>query len=204
MDKNIISFVATAEEYIEQDFLSITFSGTETGSDAYSVQTALAERQRAALEIARPKQSETVEVKSGSFYVYPTYGPDNVINGYSGTFIIIVSGTDTPTITELTGEITSATVANVQQSVSDERRREVQKYLALRAIQNWREKATAYTEAFGEPSYTLVSADININRGYPIYAMSAKAESAGGGEISTEPGKEEVTVTVTGSIQLDC
>jgi predicted secreted protein len=206
MDKNIISFIITADEDVEQDFITVTFSAAETGLDANAVQALLADRLKAALDIAKPKEAaDLVEVKTGAFQIYPTYGTDNKITGYSGNVYLIVSGLDTETILGLTGVIKPMTVSNVQQSISDGLRNSVQQCLAIRAIRKWRDRATAYAGAFDVPTYSLVNADVSIDRGYyPVYAM-AKAKSAGGGsgEVPSEPGKETLSVTVSGSIQLE-
>jgi len=204
--KNVVWFVVTADEDVDQNFVTVTFSASETGADANKVQAALAVRLKDALDIARPNQvPDQVEVKSGVFQINPTYDKKSAINGYQGYVNMIVSGTDTDTITRLTGEIKSMNVAGVQQSVSPSRRKEVEQILSLKVIKMWREKAAAYTEAFEAPSFSLVNANISVSDAYRPYARSMAAlESVGDGQISVEPGKETLTASINGTIQLSC
>jgi len=205
--KNVVSFVVTADQDVEQNFVTVTFSASETGTDANKVQAALAVKLKDALDIAKAKQvPDQVEVRSGAFQINPTYDKKSAINGYQGYVNMVVSGTDTTIITGLTGEIKSMNVASVQQSVSPSRRKEVEQILSLKVIQMWREKATAYSDAFGAKSYSLVNANISVSDAYRPYAraMSAALESVGDGAISVEPGKETLTATINGTVQLSC
>jgi len=202
--KNVISFVITTDEDVVQDFISITFSAIETGPDANAVQASLAVRIKEALDIARPKEVDgQVEVRSGVFQVNPSYDKEGDPDGYQGNITMIVSGIDTKTILALTGEIKSMTVGGVQQSVSPALRKQTEQCLAVRAIQNWRERAKAYSDAFSAKAFTLINADVSINNRYPAYARSAALEmKSADGAISAEPGKETLTVTVSGTIKL--
>ncbi len=202
--KNVISFVIVTDEEVDQDFISITFSATEKGTDPNAVQASLAVKIKEALDIARPKEvAGQVEVRSGIFQVNPSYDKEGEIDGYEGHITMIVSGTDTKTILGLTGEIKSMTVGDVQQSVSPGLRKQTEQCLAVRAIQNWRDRAKAYADAFGAKAFTLINADISINNRYPAYARGvALAMKSDSGEIAAEPGKETLTVTVSGTIKL--
>ncbi len=203
--KNVISFVITTDEDVDQDFISITFSATEKGTDPNAVQAALAVKIKEALDIAKPKEVKgQVEVRSGIFQVNPSYDKEGEIDGYQGNITMIVSGIDTKTILELTGQIKSMTVGNVQQSVSPAVRKQAEQCLAVKAIQNWRDRAKAYADAFGAKAFGLINADVSINNRYPAYARSAALEmtKSSDGQISAEPGTETLTVSVSGTIKL--
>lgn len=204
--KNIVSFTITADQDVDQDFIAITFAASESGANANDLQALLAAKLKDALEVARKKEVPgKVDVRSGIFQINPTYDKKGVVIGYRGTVTMIVSGTDSETILKLTGVITTMTVNDVQQSISQARRKEVEQILALKAIKLWRERSKTYSDAFGSTAFTLVNADISYNNRYPTYArsMSLSLESAGGsGQIDAEPGKETLTITVTGSIHL--
>ena len=204
--KNIVSFTITADQDVDQDFIAITFAASESGTNANDLQALLAAKLKDALEVARKKEVPgKVDVRSGIFQINPTYDKKGVVIGYRGTVTMIVSGTDSETILKLTGVITTMTVNDVQQSISQARRKEVEQILALKAIKLWRERSKTYSDAFGSTAFTLVNADISYNNRYPTYArsMSLSLESEGGsGQIDAEPGKETLTITVTGSIHL--
>jgi len=200
--KNVVSFVITVDEDVDQDFISITFSASETGPDANVVQSSLAVKLKDALTIARPKEvAGKVEVRTGTFQINPSYDKDGAINGYQGQVFMMASGIDTITIVELTGLIKSMNVSSVQQSVSADRRKQVEQDLAIKAIQKWREKSKTYADAFGAASFRLINADISFNNRFPMF-RGISASAMGSGEISEEPGKDTITATISGSIQL--
>jgi predicted secreted protein len=203
---NIVSFTISADQDVDQDFISISFTAAVTDPSANTVQEILAARLKDALTIARSKEVKgKVDVKSGLFQVSPIYDKKGVITGYTGNVSLLVSGTDTKTILELTGLIKTMTVGDVQQSISAALRKQVEQDLAIAAIKQWREKSKTYSDAFGSTSFKLVNADIRYNNRYPTFAraMSASLESVGSsGEISAEPGVETLTITITGTIQL--
>jgi predicted secreted protein len=204
--KNVVGFTITADQDVDQDFIAITFSASESGTNANDLQALLATKLKAALDIAKAKEVPgKVEVRSGIFQINPTYNKQGVVSGYIGTVTMVVSGTDSATILALTGTIKTMTVNDVQQSISAARRKEVEQILALKAIKLWRERSKTYSDAFAATSFTLLNADISFNNRYPTYArsMSVSLEAAGGsGQIAAEPGKETLTITVSGTIQL--
>ncbi len=209
--KDVVSFSATASREVEQDFITVTFQATESAADPNKVQLKLAERLKDALDIARAKKAEGVEVNTGNFQISPTYDKKGAINGYRGVVQLIILGTDTKTISSLTGDISSMNIAGVEHSVSPALRKSVEDSLSLLAIQLWREKAQSYAGAFGANSFTMVNSTIQVNSGYGGYrprgggmrvmAASASLES-GGGSYDEEAGKEEITASVNGSVQL--
>ncbi len=81
-----------------------------------ALDAALAEARKA----ARPGQ---VEVQTGNFSLYPRYaGQGQRINGWQGTAELVVEGRDMPAIGQLTGRITTMTIARVGYGLSRERR----------------------------------------------------------------------------------
>ncbi len=208
--KDLITFIVTADKEVEQDFITITYQATETGNDPNVIQLALAERMKAALDIARPKKIDgQVNVSTGNFQISPTYDKKGQINGYRGAVQLITSGTDTKTVSGLTGSISTMNVADVQHSVSPGLQKSVEEGLGLEAIQLWRAKGDAYARAFGATSTTLVTADVRVasNNGYNrrggvrMMAASASLEAAGG-SYDDEGGKETLTAHVSGTLQL--
>jgi len=206
--KDVVSFVITADEEVEQDFITITFQAIETGNDPNKVQADLAVQLKLALDIARPKKAAgEVNITTGNFQISPSYNKKGEISGYHGSVQLIASGTDTKTVAGLTSEIKSMAVSDIQHSVSPALQKSVEEKLAIRAIALWREKAATYATAFGALNSGLINADVRIDNGNHyrprgrMMAMAASAEM-GGGAIEQESGKETLTATVSGTIQL--
>lgn len=206
--KNAISFSVTAEKEVDQDFITISFSAAESGSDPNKIQAELAKKLKLALDVVRPKKVDgEVNVQNGNFQIRPSYDKKGAINGYYGSVQLIVSGTDTKTVAGLTGEISTMTVQDVQHSISPALRKSVESELTLQAIQKWRDAGSVYVSAFSARTSELIGADISINNGYRgarAFGVRTMAASApmGGGAMEEESGKETLTATVTGSLQL--
>lgn len=206
--RNVVSFTVSADEEVDQDFITITFQAAESGTDPNKIQTELAKKLKLALDVVRPKKVDgEVNVRNGSFQIRPSYDKKGAINGYYGAVQMVVSGTDTKTVAGFTGEISSMTILDTQHSVSPALRKATEEKLSLAAIALWREKGESYAQAFGSSTYLLVNADVRVDSGnhYPrSHGMRVMAASAsmGGGAMEEEAGKETLTATVSGNIQL--
>ena len=108
----VLSLTASASVEVTKDVLSVTFSTTKEGPDANTVQAQLKQALDAALaeakKAARPGQ---VEVQTGAFSLFPRYTNKGGINGWQGSAEVIVDGRDMAAIGQLSGRITTMTVA---------------------------------------------------------------------------------------------
>lgn len=206
---DVVSLTATAEREVDQDFIAIMFVSTQQSADASLVQARLAQDLSAALAIAKDKKKgNQVRVETGNFQVSPQYDKKGAIGAYIGSVQLIISGTDTKTVSALTGEISTMQVAGVQHGISTALRKKVEAKLATEAIELFREKGATYSAAFGAKGARLVNADVRVGGGYRggarLQASSAAYRGAVGAApaLESEGGKEVLTATVQGSIQL--
>lgn len=214
---NVVSLQASASVEVARDWLAVVFSTTREGLDAAAVQaqlrqaldTALAEARKA----ARPGQ---VEVQTGAFSLYPRYAPPGVqsapfgvaggISGWQGTAELVVEGRDTQAIAQLTGRIQTLSIARVGFSLSREAREKVEADVTAQAIARFRARAEAVTRQFGLASHTVREVVLSSNEAGPgiqeprrqTLASLAQTEEP----LPTEAGKELVTATVSGSVQM--
>jgi predicted secreted protein len=203
----VVGLSASASTEVTKDLLNVALSVTKEGQDAATVQSQLKQALDAALaeakKAARPGQ---VEVQTGNFSLYPRYAPKGGINGWQGTAELVIEGRDMSAIGQLTGRITTMTIARVGYSLSRELREKVEGDVAAQAITRYRAKAADYAKQFGYSGYTI--REVNVNTGEPVmYAaapmMRAKTMSASADEsLPIEAGKGTVTVTVNGNVQL--
>jgi predicted secreted protein len=109
-------------------------------------------------------------------------------------------------IGQLTGRITSMTIARVGYNISRELREKVEGDVTAQAIARYRAKAADYAKQFGYGGYTV--REVNVSAGdmpgfMPSPMVRAKAMSAGADEaLAVEPGKGSVSVTVSGTVQM--
>lgn len=202
-----LTLSASASAEVTRDVLGVTFSTSREGADAGSVQTALKQALDAALaearKVAKPGQ---VEVQTGSFSLYPRNDPKTgKLNGWQGSAELIVEGRDAATIAQLTGRITSLTIARVGYSLSREAREKAEADITAQAISRYRTKAGDYARQFGYGSYVLGDVSISSDEAGPQRPMMMKAMRAGMSAdeaLPTEAGKATVTVSVSGSVLL--
>ncbi len=104
-----------------------------------------------AKKVARPG---LLEVQTGNFSLYPRYAPATssgraTINGWQGSAELIVEGRDMAAIGQLTGRITTMTIANVAYRLSREASQRVEAEIVAEAIAAFRAKAASYSRLFG-------------------------------------------------------
>ncbi len=211
----VLSLTTSASVEVTKDVLTVVFSSTRDGADAQAVQSALKQALDAALaeakKIAKPGQAE---VQTGNFSLYPRYGnPNNpkaagqpAIVGWQGTAEMQVQGKDAAAIAQLTGRVTTMSIARVGYTLSKEAREKVEAEVTARAIAEWRAKAQQMSQQFGYGGYTVREVNVATNEpgGGPVPVMMsrAKAMTAADEALPTEAGKGEVTATVSGSAQM--
>jgi predicted secreted protein len=208
----VLSLTTTVSVEVTKDVLGVVFSTTRDGADAQAVQSALKQALDAALaearKIAKPGQ---VEVQTGNFSLYPRYGNPKAtgqpsIIGWQGTAELQVQGKDAAAIAQLSGRVTTMSIARVGYTLSKEAREKVEAEVAARAIADWRAKAQQMSQQFGYGGYTVREVNVATNEqgGGPVVMMMsrAKAMTAGDEALPTEAGKGDVIATVSGSAQM--
>lgn len=202
-----LSLSASASAEVQRDVLGVSFSTTREGPEAAAVQAALKQALDAALaearKVAKPGQ---VDVQTGGFSLYPRNDPKTgKINGWQGSAELLVEGRDAAAIAQLTGRISTLTIARVGYSLSREAREKAEADITAQAIARYRAKAADYAHQFGYGSYVVGEVSINSDEAAPRpMMMKAMRMGAAGADESlpTEAGKATVTVNVSGSVQL--
>jgi len=205
-----LNLSASASVEVTRDVLGVSFSTTKEGNDATAVQSALKQALDAALAEARKiAKPGAVEVQTGNFSLYPRYtskGGSSVVNGWQGTAELLVEGKDAAAIAQLTGRITSMTIARVGYSLSREQREKVEGDVVAQAIGRYKSRAADYARQFGYSGYTIGEVNVGTAEGgsdRPMPMMRMKAMAASADEtLPVEAGKATVSVTVQGTVQL--
>jgi predicted secreted protein len=208
--EGVLGLNASASVEVVKDVLVVTFSTTREGSDANAVQAQLKQALDAAAgeakKAARPGQ---LDVQTGNFSLYPRYANATsaaraTISGWQGSAELIVEGRDMTAIGQLTGRITTMTIANVGYRLSREASQKVEADIVGQAIAAFRAKAASYAKLFGYGAYAVREVTVATSEPQvgpiPRPRMAAAATSAEA--LSVEPGKAVVTATVNGTIQM--
>ena len=206
--QGVLSLTASATVEVTKDVLAITFSTSKEGPDANAVQAQLKQALDAALAEAKKaaKPGGQVEVQTGAFSLFPRYTNKGGISGWQGTAEVIVEGRDMAAIGQLSGRITTMTVARVAYRLSREANQKVEGEVVADAIARYRAKAGDYARQFGYAGYTIREVNVTTSEPpggpQPMFRAQASAMSAQGDALSVEPGKAQVTATVGGTVQM--
>jgi predicted secreted protein len=206
--QNVLQLSATGSVEVQQDLLTLNLSTTRDGADANSVQTQLKVALDTALaEAKKASQPGQLDVRTGNFGIYPRYNKDGRIGGWTGTAELILEGRDFPRITQTAAKIPTLTLAGMNFGLSREARARVEGDAQAQAIEHFKTKAGELAKGFGFAGYTLREVAVNANdmggvRPMRLNMAAAKAPMAESSPVAVEPGKANVTVTVSGSVQL--
>ena len=209
--QGVLGLSANASVEVAKDVLAVTFSTTREGADANAVQAQLKQALDVALseakKAARPGQ---VDVQTGNFSLYPRYAnttsPGRVptITGWQGSTELIVEGRDMTAIGQLTGRITTMTIARVGYRLSREASQRVEADIVAEAIASFGAKAASYAKLFGYGGYAVREVSVATSEPPPGPGplMRMQAAAAPADALSIEPGRAVVTATVNGTIQM--
>ena len=205
--QGVVSLSASATVEVTKDLLNVVLSTTREGQDAATVQTQLKQALDAALvEARRQAKPGQIDIQTGNFSLYPRYAPKGGINGWQGTAELVIEGKDMAGIGALTGRITTMTVSRVSQGVSRELREKVEGEVTAQAIARYRAKAADYAKQFGYAGYVIREVNVGTSEppGFvPMPMVRAKAMSVAADEaLPVEAGKAQISVNVSGSVQL--
>ena len=205
--QGVVSLSSSASVEVTRDLLSVTMNVTKEGSDAASVQSQIKQALDAALgearKVAKPGQ---LEVQTGNFSLYPRYSQKGLITNWIGSTELLIEGRDLQAIGQLSGRISTMTIARVAQNISRELREKTEGEAAAEAIARYRAKAADYARQFGYAGYVIREVNVAVGDAvtYAPQPMLREARSAVASDeaLPVEAGKGLVTVSVNGTVQM--
>lgn len=207
--QDVLQLSASASVDVPQDLLVLTLATTKEGGDAAAVQTQLRQALDAALGVARAAaQPQQMDVRTGAFGMYPRHGKDGRISGWQGRAELVLQGRDFARITATAGKVQTMAISQIAFDLSHEARAKVEGEAQGKAIEAFRQRATDLARGFGFAGYTLREVSVHSNEAAPgprprMLAMEAKsAAMSADAAMPVEAGKAQVTVTISGSVQL--
>lgn len=208
---NVLQLQSSGSVEVVQDWLSLTLAVVKEGVDAAQVQTQLRNVLEPAMTEARKQvKPGQVEVRSGGFSVFPRYGREGKINGWQGSAELILEGRDIPALTAAASRLAGLNVTQLNFSLSREQRQQLESEAQSRAIQSFKARAADLSRQFGFSGYSLREVSVSSSDGgYSprprLMAAEAKmaAPMAAMADLPVEAGRSTVTVTVSGSIQMN-
>ena len=215
---NVVALSASASVEVSNDWLNIVMSTSREGPEATAVQAQLRQALETALTEARKAaRPGELEVQTGAFALYPRYAPPSRTSngavtpgglvGWQGSTELVLQGRDTAAITQLVGRIKTLTVERVGFSLSREARDKVEADVTAQAIARFQERAAAVAKGFGMPNWAL--REVAVSSGEPNQPMMQNVMRSQSAPIASvdaplpvEAGKADVTISVSGTVQL--
>jgi len=201
----VLSLSASASTEVAQDLLRVVFSTTREGPDAQSVQGGLKKALEAALaEAKKAAKPGQLDVQTGNFSLYPRSDKQGRITVWQGSAELVVEGKDANAIAQLAGRVDSMAIARVAWGLSREQRRLAETAVAAEAIARFRSRADEYAKQFGYSAAAV--REVNVSGSEPppyapVAMLRSKASDAAEA-LPVEAGKTQVSVTVSGSVQM--
>ena len=196
-----VQLSAQAVADVENDTLVAVLSVQRQGTDVARLATEV--NQVMAKAIKRCKQVTAVSVQTLDYQTNPVYEKQHR-TGWSVSQSLELRSGDSGALSRLLGELqANLMLQSMQYEVSAKRLDQAQESLIEQAIASFSQRAKDITHHLGRKRYRLVNMRVDTG-GYiqqapaPRYRVMAEAKAA----PSLEPGKQQVTVTVSGEIEL--
>lgn len=202
--RNVAHLSATAAVEAAQDFLTVVLGTTLEGPTAAAVQIQLTRAVEAALLVGRQaSQPGQLEARSGNFSLQPRQGREGQITGWQGTAQVTLEGRDFARIAAQAGRMNSLSVQQVSFSLSRELQARLQGEAQSEAIAQFKRDASLIVRGFGLSSYALREVQVGPQPApWPMARSVASMSRMADAPLPMEAGKGSVSVTVTGSVQM--
>ncbi|MFT0534306.1 SIMPL domain-containing protein [Castellaniella hirudinis] len=195
---------AQASTEIQQDTVRITLAAELSAATQQQVSDQLNTRLDAAMKLA--KGHDGIQARSGAYRVWPSVGRDGKIAEWRGRAEIILTSRQFDAASQLAAQMSPhLAIDGLAFSVSPDRQAAEEQKLLEQAVQAFRQRAQALTDALEFPGYRLYSLDLGGSGAVP-YApaprMMMSAMAADKVAAPLEAGQETITVSVQGVIVL--
>ena len=194
---------AQASSVVVQDTVQITLASELNAASQVEAAQALNKVLDATMKQA--KGAKDVEVRSGAYRVWPTSKQDSKETEWWAHGEIVLTSMNLDAVAQLASELGDRMpIAGMSFSVSPQRRATEEKALLEQAVQAFKVRAQALTQALGFESYRYRTIELGGDgaqyQPMPRMMMSAMASDKVGAPV--EAGTETVTVSVHGTISL--
>lgn len=204
----VVHLSASSSVEVSQDWLTITLVAQREDADPVVVQRLLKKAVSSALEAGREVvDKDELKLRTGGFSVAPRYGTNGRMNGWSGSAEVVIEGRDFAAIAALAGRINAMVISGTRWDLSPQARRAAEGDAQAAAIERFKVKSADVAKSFGFSGYELREVNVSSSdtgSGYPRAPglMMAKSMMSAAEPVPVEAGKSNVTVTVSGSLQL--
>ena len=204
--EQVLTFSASARQEVSQDWLTVVARAQLEGKDPAAVQTQLNAIVQAALARLQPLPDQ-IEVRSAQFGIHPRHDAQGRLTAWQGQADLVIEGRDFAQVGQLAAGLARMTVTQASFSLSRQARQQLEAQVQSQAVQSFRQRAQALARDFGFSGYSLRQVSVSsVERPEPVMQprmlMAEAAAPVTPSGLALAAGKEDVRITVSGSIVL--
>ncbi len=208
LNYNVVSLSESVSQSLESDLVRITLNIQQEGKDRNAVASGVTQATNQVL--AKIKQDKNIigKISNRSGYPMSDYVNGKTIKrGWRESVLIEIESSNFAAANQLMASVQNvANVQNMNYTVSDKKLKSFEKELTQDAIARFQDRAQNITQSLGARKYKIVNLDIG-STGAPNFRTSSMRYKAGMAADSAPiqeslPGKEDIRLTVSGSIQI--
>ncbi|MGA0584038.1 MAG: SIMPL domain-containing protein [Castellaniella sp.] len=202
-DEPRASLSAEASSEIGQDTVEITLAADLSGASQSGVAEALNQRLDSVMKQAKGHQG--IEARSGSYRIWPTNDREGKIAEWRGQAEIVLESRDFPAVSKLAASLGDRMpIAGLAFSISHERRAAEEQKLLGQAVEAFKVRAQALTQALGFAGYRLRTIELGGQGAMPPAPMPRMMSAMAADKVAApvEGGRERISVSVQGTIVL--
>lgn len=200
---NQVRLQAQQSEAVGNDTMHVTLGTFAEDRDPAKLAGQINADMEWALSLA--KADKEITVRTGNYQTWPVRHK-NEHKGWRGQQDLELEGEDTQAISSLTGKLQERLqVKTIRFSVSEDKRHAVENRLIGKALDAFRERAGIIGDNLQAGGYRVVNIDVNTSTRQPPVPYQARMSSMAKEEaapVAVEAGESRVTVTVSGTIEL--
>ena len=200
---NRVELQAARSRDVANDWIRAVVGVTAEDPDAAKLADRINRTMTWALGIARARSG--IEVRSGGYRTSPITDQGK-LRRWRATQDLILEGGEAEVMSALIGELQSRMqLRSMGFTVSRERRQEIEDELIKAALAAFQARAALVTRSLGKSGYEIVRISVAGGGGVPVRPMFAEAAMAGARSVAPpafEVGSSELTVRVSGTVEL--
>ena len=200
--ENLVSVQAEASREVDNDELVAVLAAEAQGADPAALASMINQRMAAALQLARG--APAVRLRSGNYQTYPRYR-DQRVEGWHAAQELRLESPDFTAAARLIGALQKdLVVRSMSVRLSREARRTAENALIPEAIAAFQGRADIARKALNAKGYRVRNLSVETGAvGPPVPLATTARTQSSVAPPALEPGISQVTVTVSGTVQLE-
>lgn len=198
---DVVNLQAEASREVENDQLVAVLAAEAQGANPAELAEAVNKKMAEALKAA--KSVPAVKVRSGNYQTFPQRGKEGRIEGWQVSQELRLESGDVAAAAKLIGRLQQGlNVRSMAMRLAPQTRRAAEDGLIAEAVSAFEARAEVVRKALKAKGYGVRELNIGAGGGGPRPMQSELAVARGAAPVAVEAGVSQVTVTVSGSIQL--